>query len=386
MYNAERGLFDLRQGRALLVTEGRFEEEGGDAPARARILTAVEGLTSDQIDHLRSMGSGSPRLVVTRHRVAAMGLSPERANGSGGRAFSLALPPDAGLHRIVELSCAATPVPQADDVELSGASGAEEAGLSLVRLGRLLPAVVAVPVQEPYPEPLRGALSAGALLRVDAEEVHAFVQSAGAEVVPISEAKVPLAEATDSRFILFREGHGLQEHVAVLVGNEAEWPDPVPVRLHSACLTGDLFGSLRCDCGDQLRGSMQLFAASGGGVLLYLAQEGRGIGLRNKFRAYTLQEGGLDTIDADNALGFGPDERRYDVAVRILQMIGVDRIELLTNNPEKVRAMEEAGITVVSRRALHGTLNRHNLPYVRAKVHRAGHWLGDMLSQPLSGG
>lgn len=383
MYNAERGLFDLRQGRALLVTEDRSVADGDSAPARARIITAVEGLTSSQIDRLRSMGSGPARLVLTRHRVAAMGLSPERANGSGGRVFSLALPPDAGLHRIVELSCAATPVPRADDVDLSGVSTAEEAGLSLVRLGRLLPAVVAVPVQEPYPEPLREALSAGALLRVDAEEVRAFVQSAGAEVVPISEAKVPLAEATDSRFILFREGHGLQEHVAILVGNEADWPDPVPVRLHSACLTGDLFGSLRCDCGDQLRGSMQLFAASGGGVLLYLAQEGRGIGLRNKFRAYTLQEGGLDTIDADNALGFGPDERRYDVAVRILQMIGVDRIELLTNNPEKVRAMEEAGITVVSRRPLHGTLNRHNLPYVRAKVHRAGHWLDDMLSQPL---
>lgn len=384
MYNAERGLFDLRQGRALLVTEDRSGEESVDAPARARILTAVEGLTSDRLDRLRAMGSGPPRLVVTRHRVAAMGLSPERTNGSGGQSFSLPLDPDAGLHRVVELSCAATPAPRAD-VELRYASAAEEAGLSLVRLGRLLPAVVALSVEEPYPEPLRDALSAGALLRVDAEEVQAFVQSAGAEVVPISEAPVPLAEATDSRFILFREGTGLQEHVAILVGSEADWPDPVPVRLHSACLTGDLFGSLRCDCGDQLRGSMQLFAAGGGGVLLYLAQEGRGIGLRNKFRAYTLQEGGLDTIDADSALGFGPDERRYDVAVQILRMIGIDRIELLTNNPDKVRAMEEAGITVVSRRPLHGTLNRHNLPYVRAKVHRAGHWLDDMLSQPLSG-
>jgi GTP cyclohydrolase II len=196
---------------------------------------------------------------------------------------------------------------------------------------------------------------------------------------------VPLAEGEDSRFMLFREAHGLQEHVAILVGRQSEWPDPVPVRLHSACLTGDLFGSLRCDCGEQLRGSMEVFQARGGGVLLYLAQEGRGIGLRNKFRAYTLQDDGLDTIDADGTLGFGPDERSYDVAVRILENLGVRRIELLTNNPEKVRAMQEAGISVLRRQPVHGTLTRHNLPYVRAKVQRAGHWLGDMLSQPLSG-
>ncbi|NIP78836.1 MAG: GTP cyclohydrolase II, partial [Gemmatimonadetes bacterium] len=254
-----------------------------------------------------------------------------------------------------------------------------------LRLGRLLPAMLAFHLTRPHPQAVREALDHGALLRTGVDEINAFVRSAGAEVVAVSEAPVPLAEAADSRFILFREGSGLQEHVAILVGEEADWPDPVPVRLHSACLTGDLFGSLRCDCGEQLRGSMRLFAARGGGVLLYLAQEGRGIGLRNKFRAYTLQEGGLDTIDADSALGFGPDERRYDVAVRILEMLGVERIELLTNNPEKVRAMEDAGITVVRRRPLHGTLNRHNLPYVRAKVQRAGHWLGDMLSQDLSG-
>jgi len=384
MYNAERGLFDLRQGRPLLVSGSRREVDERERPADC-LLIAVEGLTSEHLDRLRSLGSMPTRLVVTRHRVAAMGLGPERGNGAqpGERAFEL--PNGTGLHRIVELSCAAAPMPGSGVLVPQPVVDAERAGLSLVRLGRLLPAVVSIPVRQPYAEELVSALADGALLRVSADEVDAFVASAGAEVVPISEAPVPLPEGAESRFILFREGHGLQEHVAILVGNEADWPDPVPVRLHSACLTGDLFGSLRCDCGEQLRGSMSLFASSGGGVLLYLAQEGRGIGLRNKFRAYTLQEGGLDTIDADSALGFGPDERRYDVAVRILQMIGVERIELLTNNPEKVRAMQEAGITVVNRRPLHGTLNRHNLPYVRAKVQRAGHWLGDMLSQPLSG-
>ncbi len=435
MYNAERGLFDLRQGRPLLVIEGSGSARPG--PSTATLIAAVEGLDSIRTERFLSLGSAPPRLVLTHHRLAAMGLTPSSngaapagygatpadngatptgngvasagggvasgngavsgngvasyANGGSARldgatgTCALEVGGDASLHRLVELSCSAIPGSGVEGLQLSPATEAEEAGLALVRLGRLLPAIVAVPVAEPYPDAIARMLDDGAVLRVDVDEVRAFVASAGAEVVPISEAPVPLAEGVDSRFILFREGHGLQEHVAILVGNEAEWPDPVPVRLHSACLTGDLFGSLRCDCGEQLRGSMRLFASRGGGVLLYLAQEGRGIGLRNKFRAYTLQEGGLDTIDADSALGFGPDERRYDVAVRILQMIGVERIELLTNNPEKVRAVEEAGITVVRRRPLHGTLNRHNLPYVRAKVQRAGHWLGDMLSQELSG-
>lgn len=381
MYNAERGLFDLGQGRPVLVT-GRGSGTGEGA--ESVLVTAVEALDAEQLEALRSSGTAPPRLVVTHHRLAAMGLSPANGNGEIHPAYALPLPGDVDLHRLLELSCAAGPA-SAVAGEPSPATGAEEAALSLVRLGRLLPAMMAVPVDEPYADELSRALDAGALLRVDVHEVRAFVESAGVEVVPVTEAPVPLAEAADSRFILFREGHGLQEHLAILVGTEADWPDPVPVRLHSACLTGDLFGSLRCDCGEQLRGSMSVFASQGGGVLLYLAQEGRGIGLSNKFRAYTLQEDGLDTIDADSALGFGPDERRYDVAVRILQMLGVERIELLTNNPEKVRAMEDAGIAVVRRRPLHGTLNRHNLPYVRAKVQRAGHWLGDMLSQRISG-
>ena len=120
-------------------------------------------------------------------------------------------------------------------------------------------------------------------------------------------------------------------------------------------------------------------------MLLYLAQEGRSIGLGNKLRAYTLQQEGLDTVDADCALGFGPDERRYDAAVEMLRYLQVERIQLLTNNPEKVRALQVGGIEVAERQPLYGTLNRHNLPYVKAKVDRAGHWLTDMLSGPMRG-
>ena len=234
---------------------------------------------------------------------------------------------------------------------------------------------------------LREALDDGAVLRVRADQIHALAsaQGAGVIVTHVSEAQVPLQETEDARFMLFRETNGLLEHVAILVGDRTKWPDPLPVRLHSACLTGDLFGSLRCDCGEQLRGSLQSFAKNGGGVLLYLQQEGRGIGLGNKLRAYALQHEGLDTIDADRMLGFGADERRYDAAVGMLRHLDVKRVRILTNNPEKVRALQEGGIEVVDREPIHGTLNRHNLPYVRAKVQRAGHWLGDMLHGGFTG-
>jgi len=265
-------------------------------------------------------------------------------------------------------------------VGLSEASTSQIGGLTLARLARLLPAIIGVRVDASNIESLRADLESAAILTVTTKEITAMARNTSVEVTHVSDGPVPLAEAENARFMSFREANGILEHVAVLIGDRESWPDPVPVRIHSACLTGDLFGSLRCDCGDQLRGSLRVFAASGGGVLLYLAQEGRGIGFGNKLRAYTLQQEGLDTVDADYTLGFGADERRYDAAVEILRHLRIDRVQLLTNNPEKVRAVQEGGLQVIDRQPLYGTLNRHNLRYVKAKVQRAGHWLGEMLA------
>jgi GTP cyclohydrolase II len=267
-----------------------------------------------------------------------------------------------------------------DGLVAEQASRAESAGLSLVRFGGLLPALVAVQVPADHAG-LTQWLRDGTVLDVSTEEVEQAVTGSGIAITSVAEAPVPLAVSEDSRLVFFRESGGLLEHVAILIGGRESWPMTVPVRLHSACLTGDLFGSMRCDCGEQLRQSLAYIKGRGGGVLVYLAQEGRGIGLGNKIRAYTLQETGLDTIDADEVLGFGADERRYDAAVGILEHLGIERVELLTNNPEKVRALEEAGIEVAERTPIFGGINRHNLRYVQAKVDRSGHWLLDMIAQ-----
>ena len=259
MYEAERGLFDLRQGRALYVS----------VPGAAGSLVAtVDGLDATTLETLRRLGA--PRLAVTRRRAASMGLTPPPGEEAGGAAISLALNGE-GPDEILHLASARGPFRGAE-ADVRAASASEMGGLTLARLGRLLPAVVAVPA-EPEDAPLRQALADGAVLSVTAAQVTEMAGQSGAEVVQVSDGPVPLPEAEDARFILYRETSGLREHVAVLLGPPERWPDPVPVRIHSACLTGDLFGSLRCDCGEQLRGSVRVFAERGGGMLLYMAQE-----------------------------------------------------------------------------------------------------------------
>jgi GTP cyclohydrolase II len=297
------------------------------------------------------------------------------ANGHE-RSMSVGLNGETDVDQILRLSSAIGNY-AAKTFDLREASDAEIGGLTLARLGGLLPAVVSTPADAAHVPALRDMLDSGAVLAVTTAQIDALAADARVDVVYVSDGSVPLEDAEDARFMCFREASSLLEHVAILIGNRDSWPDPVPVRLHSACLTGDLFGSLRCDCGEQLRGSLRIFAESGGGVLLYLAQEGRGIGLGNKLRAYLLQQEGLDTIDADGVLGFGADERRYDAAVEILRYLRIERVRLLTNNPEKVKALRSGGIRVMGRQPLYGTLNRHNVQYVTAKVNRAGHWLGE---------
>jgi GTP cyclohydrolase II len=204
--------------------------------------------------------------------------------------------------------------------------------------------------------------------------VRAYRAAQARNIAIVSRAPVPLEGARETEFVVFRGGEGLRDQVAIVVGR----PDltrPVPVRLHSACLTGDLFGSLKCDCGDQLRDTVRWMAEGEGGILLYLDQEGRGNGLANKIRAYGLQARGFDTYDADEVLGFGLDQRRFDFAAVMLRQLGVRAVRVLTNNPEKIAALRKAGLEVVSDERVIGRRTEENVRYLASKRDRAGHFI-----------
>jgi GTP cyclohydrolase II len=237
------------------------------------------------------------------------------------------------------------------------------AAVALVKLARLLPAALVARV---HPGEVSG------LLDVAAGEVLAYPADAAAALVRIAEASVPMAEAPDARVVAFRPPDGGIEHLAILIGRPEDAEAPL-VRIHSECFTGDLLGSLRCDCGTQLRGAIRRMADEGTGVLLYLAQEGRGIGLVNKLRAYALQDRGLDTVDANRALGWGVDERNFLVAATMLEELGITEVRLLTNNPDKVAALQACGVNVLSRESHSFAPNGVNDQYLATKVDRLGH-------------
>jgi GTP cyclohydrolase II len=238
------------------------------------------------------------------------------------------------------------------------------AAVKLAKLAGLLPAAL---VQSAGKAPKD-------TVTLSAPDIFAYDDEIVRTLKIVARAHVPLAGARKAELVSFRPGDGGPEHYAIVI-NAPSTGKPVLTRLHSECFTGDLLGSLKCDCGDQLRGAIAAIEKAGGGVLLYLAQEGRGIGLINKLRAYRLQDQGFDTIDANERLGFEADERQYGIAARMLQLLGYKAVRLLTNNPEKVAALKSAGVRVVARVRHAFPDNEHNRAYLKTKAEKAGHLL-----------
>jgi GTP cyclohydrolase II len=347
----DRAVGELRRGRTIGIVDGD----------RCLYLAAVEALHAPALERMAGAGERLG-LFLTHERGHAIGLAKHALRPV---VLSFAEPPE--LETVRALAGLGGPgLP--DTAKLEAADwedvfGFAAAAFRLAKAGRLLPALLGF-------EP--GVVRDPSILDVPVALVDRQGGVVGQSLKLTSRSRVPLAEAVDSEISLFRDEHGLGEHLAVVVG-KPDFGDVVPVRLHSACLTGDLLGSLRCDCGEQLRSAVERIASLGGGVLLYLDQEGRGIGLANKLRAYEIQDTGLDTLDADRHLGFDADERTYDVAAAMLSELGISRIRLLTNNPRKITALEEHGIDVAGRVPLVAPVNLHNERYIRAKQERAGH-------------
>jgi GTP cyclohydrolase II len=355
----DRAVADLRRGGFVIVTGG---ETG-------LVVQAAEAVTPQSLDRLGALGSAELRLLLTRHRATALGIS---ADGEGP--VALALGEGSAAQEVRDIADPAADVsfrlPPTANPAASEAT-VFTAAVELTKLARLLPAALAAPLAGGTKRAEALAQEAN-LLTVSADAVSVYEFDVARTLKPVSQARVPLVGAEVTRVIAYRPSDGGVEHLAIIIGD----PDgevPVLTRLHSECFTGDLLASLRCDCGDQLRGAIEEIAAVGAGVLIYLAQEGRGIGLVNKLRAYNLQDEGLDTLDANEQLGFDADERIYLPAAEILRDLGFGRVRLLTNNPEKVSALTRCGIEVVERVPHVFPANAHNEYYLRTKKTRSGH-------------
>jgi GTP cyclohydrolase II len=328
-----------------------------DDDDRARIVLPVDGLDAAALAALCDAADAPPRLVVSPTRAAALGVP-----GAGVASFAL----PAGI----------TP---AALLELAGAAGAcapgeptpgdaiDAAAVELAKLGRLLPALVCADAA--------GLDARAELVAVRAADVLAYRAGVADGLRRVSSAPVPMRAASDCELQVFRDERG--EEWSMIVVGRPDRSRPVPVRLHSACLTGDAFASLRCDCGDQLQMALAKMADLGGGALLYLTQEGCGLGLANKMRAYRLQDDGLDTVDANTTLGFETDERRYTIAARMLRAAGIDQVAVLTNNPRKLEALRAAGLDVRERIPLLAPVGPRNSRYLDTKRRRAGHMIGE---------
>jgi GTP cyclohydrolase II len=359
----ERALSELRRGRPVALR---------CAAGEGLLALAAEAATDDALAELAGRARGPLRLALTARRAAVLGLTP-----GGVKVVTVTTAAGLGATTVLALAdpLSAATRPPACALALATAEplSGDAAAVLLAKRARLLPAAVVAEIADASADDLAAWALRHDLLSVDAGDVFQYVATAARQLRPVGEARVPLAGAEDARIIAFRPQDGGIEHFVVVLG-QPQPPEPVLTRLHSACFTGDLLGSLRCDCGDQLRGAIAEIGAKGGGLLLYLAQEGRGIGLVNKLRAYALQDGGYDTLDANEQLGFDADERVYLPAAQMLRELGFTACRLLTNNPHKVAGLERCGITVSERVPHAFPSNRHNETYIRTKVARDGHF------------
>jgi GTP cyclohydrolase II len=348
-----RGRGDLRMGVPVLL-------QNAD---RAALVVAVESLSADRLDALRAFGP--LELALTARRAETL-----KTPAYDGDLVRLWVPPNADMDWLRALA------DPADDLRFpmkgplralrDGPADLHRAAILLAKSAPLLPAILAVSIPPAQP-------GLEALTRLS---VPAILPELGraSPLHPVSAARLPMAAAGAGRVHVLRPEDGGPEHYAIEVGR----PDrstPVLARLHSACFTGDVLGSLKCDCGPQLHAALTQMGAEGAGILLYLNQEGRGIGLANKMRAYSLQDQGFDTVEANHRLGFEDDERDFRLGADILRELGFSAVRLLTNNPAKIKMMETMGIKVTERVPLRVGKTAQNAGYLATKAAKSGHLL-----------
>lgn len=350
-----RARADLRMGVPVVLA----------ANGLSALVVAVEAITEKRLSELRQLGQ--PELAITARRAETL-----KARSYDGDLARIVIPDDLGTHW---LKAVADP---ADDLRVpmkgpfhslrDGSADLHRAALHLVKSAHLLPAALVLPV----PNGLSLASELSLTFIPLAEAAPAL-----SDLSPLQEvtsARLPMVASQAGRVHIFRPNNGGEEHYAIEIGHP-DRSEPVLARLHSACFTGDVLGSLKCDCGPQLHAALMQMGQEGSGVLLYLNQEGRGIGLANKMRAYSLQDQGFDTVEANHRLGFEDDERDFRIGASILRKLGFRSVRLMTNNPKKLAMMESCGLQVTERVPLKVGQTQENKAYLATKARKSGHLL-----------
>lgn len=351
-----RARSDLRMGVPILITK---EDQ-------ALLALAVETLDTDRLADIRTLGS-EPILTITSRRAETL-----KARAYDGDIARVRLPGDADLSWVRGIADPGDDLNKPMKGPLNsmreGSADLHRAAIRIVKSARLLPAALVVSLDNAANFALENGLT------VIPAELAAPHLSTTSPLHSVVHARLPMTAAEAGRLHIFRPEDGGEEHYAIEIGRPAR-DKPVLARLHSACFTGDVLGSLKCDCGPQLNGALEQMGAEGAGVLLYLNQEGRGIGLANKMRAYFLQDQGFDTVEANHRLGFEDDERDFRIGSKILKEMGFSSVRLMTNNPRKILMMENTGIEVTERVPLKVGENAHNTAYLATKATKSGHLL-----------
>ncbi len=393
--SVEEAVRRIGRGEFVVVVDDEDRENEGD------LVLAAAHATPQAVNFMLREGRGLLCAPLTRERAQALHLPPMTSESTSkfGTAFTVSVSARKGVttgvsayDRATTLRVLADPATRPEDLDRPGhvfplvardggvleRQGHTEAAVELVRLAGLVPVAAICEILAPDGRMARlpDLVDFCAHHELGLLRVADLVQWRLARewvVDPIAETQLP-AHGVTWRLVAFAHRYTDQTHLALVLG-EVGGGEPVLVRLHSECTTGDVFGSWRCDCGAQLAEAVERIAAAGKGVVVYLRQEGRGIGLRNKVRAYALQDLGHDTVEANLALGFPPDARDHMVGAQILRQLGMRRVRLLTNNPAKVEAVQRGGIEVVERVPLVAGVRPENLAYLRAKRTRLGHLL-----------
>ncbi len=350
-----RARADLRMGVPVVL----WNRDGGI------LAIAAETLDEPRLNDMKALGN--PVVAITARRAETL-----KARAYDGTLARVDLPASADLSWVRAIA------DPADDLRMpmkgplqtrrQGDATLHAMAIALAKTARLLPAVVAVTLDDPSDTASRLGLTR---INADLAQSHLDLRS---PLNSVAHARLPIQAAERGQLHIFRPEDGSEEHFAIEIG-QPDRGQPVLARLHSACFTGDVLGSLKCDCGPQLHAALHQMGTEGAGILLYLNQEGRGIGLANKMRAYSLQDQGFDTVEANHRLGFEDDERDFRLGADILRRLGFSSVRLLTNNPAKIAMMEKNGVSVAERVPLKVGENRHNAGYLATKAAKSGHML-----------